>query len=51
MEFHPVRYSKDHPVGVITCVLLGMALSHYGWGFSALPGISARGGAKVNVDD
>jgi len=48
MDVHPIRYTKDHPVGVIACILIGMGLSRYGvtgW----VPGI--RGGAKVSVDE
>jgi hypothetical protein len=48
MEFHPISYTKAHPVGVIACILIGMGLSKYGV-TGMIPGF--RGGAKVSVDE
>ncbi len=45
----PVSYVKEHPVAVITCILVGMGLSHYGFGLSMIPGVNVRGGAKASV--
>jgi hypothetical protein len=49
MSFRPISYTKEHPVAVVSCVLIGMGLSHMGWGFSALPFVSAK--AKVSAGD
>jgi hypothetical protein len=49
MSFRPISYTKEHPLAVVTCVVIGMGLSHFGFGISAIPGISAR--AKVSAGD
>ena len=54
MSFRPIGYTKEHPVAVISCVLIGMGLSHAGFGLSMLPFMgSARihAGAGVGDDD
>jgi hypothetical protein len=51
MSFRPIGYTKEHPVAVITCIVIGMGLSHYGIGLSMLPGVNVRGGAKASVGD
>jgi hypothetical protein len=53
MDFHPISYTKQHPVAVIVCVGLGYFLGH-GGGMAAIPivgGLGFKAGAKANVDD
>jgi|HubBroStandDraft_5_1064220.scaffolds.fasta_scaffold31006_9 hypothetical protein len=49
MSIRPISYTKEHPVAVVSCILIGMGLSHFGFGFAALPFVSAR--AKVSAGD
>ncbi len=51
MSFRPIGYTKEHPVGVVSCILIGMALSHYGFGFAALPFVNAKAKVAVGGDD
>jgi hypothetical protein len=50
MAIRPVAYTKEHPLAVATCILIGMGLSHYGFGLSSLPFISARGKVSAGGD-
>jgi hypothetical protein len=45
----PIRYAKEHPVAVISCIAIGMGLAHFGFGLSMIPGVNVRGGAKVTT--
>jgi hypothetical protein len=47
----PIRYTKEHPVAVVTCIAIGMGLAHFGFGLSMIPGVNVRGGAKVSTGD
>lgn len=46
MDIRPVRYTKDHPVGVIVCIAIGYGLSRYGLPF----GLRLRGGVSAGSD-
>jgi hypothetical protein len=46
----PISYAKEHPVAVVTCVLIGMGLSHYGFGLTMIPFIHARGSVSAGGD-
>jgi hypothetical protein len=43
----PIAYTKEHPVAVVTCIVIGMTLSHFGFGIAMIPGINAR--ARVSA--
>lgn len=47
----PISYTKEHPVAVVSCILIGMGLSHFGIGLAMIPGINVRGGARVSAGD
>lgn len=44
MDFHPVRFVKQHPVGTAVCIAIGYFGPRYGL---MIPGLSLRGRANV----
>lgn len=48
MEVHPVRYTKAHPVAVLTCIGIGYAAARYGLG---LPFLRVKLGGAVGSGD
>lgn len=48
MRFAPVTFVKQHPVGTVTCILIGW----FGPKWSGMvPGVRVRGGGSAGVTD
>jgi hypothetical protein len=49
MDFHPVRYVKQHPVATLVTLGIGYLLPRYV--ALPIPGFRVKGGASVSSDD